>query len=234
MKRSTRIIFALAVTIVLGAKFAYQDAEEKDLAFRSHPVVAVATDFFCGFLAAAIFYFGSGWFAKRKERKSNFNDDEFYDRVANELKANTQSPGLWTKAYSEMNGDEAKAKALYIRYRVQQLKTESQVQAERANDRGQSDHAHHQAEEKRKKSMARRLAWEALPPLSPIHKIGALSLGVICLSITGLCVLSTIGFNVSGEPSQPNGDRIFQSLLFVGVATLFGWLAFKCFKNAKR
>ncbi|MDR3490715.1 MAG: hypothetical protein P4M12_01570 [Gammaproteobacteria bacterium] len=119
MKRTVRIIIAVAVTFVLGGMFAYQDADK----YRSHPAVAIATDFFCGFLAALLFYFGSGWIEKRKQRNAAFNDTRLYDQVAKELNENALNPGLWTRAFAEMNGDEAKARALYIKYRVAQLGT---------------------------------------------------------------------------------------------------------------
>ena len=49
------------------------------------------------------------------------NDDAFYAQVAAEIQAEQLEPGLWTRAFSETNGDVNKAKALYIRYRVAQL-----------------------------------------------------------------------------------------------------------------
>ena len=136
MTKPIRILTTILVSLTLGGMFAYQDAQKNELSYQSHPVVCIATDFFCGTLAGLIFYFGSGWLARRKERKtnqatnshpigvnkpSNFVDDKFYDRVAQELQEKPMVPGLWTKAFAEMDGDDAKARALYIRYRVQQL-----------------------------------------------------------------------------------------------------------------
>jgi hypothetical protein len=46
---------------------------------------------------------------------------KFYDEVALEMKQKPLNAGLWTKAFSEMSGDEAKARALYIKYRLAQL-----------------------------------------------------------------------------------------------------------------
>ena len=56
------------------------------------------------------------------EISSNAGDEKFYEEVARELQEKPMVPGLWTKAFAEMGGDEAKARALYIRYRVQQLR----------------------------------------------------------------------------------------------------------------
>ena len=53
---------------------------------------------------------------------SNSRDDKFYDEVARELQEKSIVAGLWTKAYAEMDGDDARARALYIKYRVAQLK----------------------------------------------------------------------------------------------------------------
>ena len=55
------------------------------------------------------------------EISSNASDEKFYEEVARELQEQPMVPGLWTKAFSEMGGDDAKARALYIKYRVAQL-----------------------------------------------------------------------------------------------------------------
>lgn len=49
------------------------------------------------------------------------NDERLYSEVVQELKLRGPIPGLWAKAYSEANGNEPQAKALYLRYRVEQL-----------------------------------------------------------------------------------------------------------------
>ena len=55
------------------------------------------------------------------EISSNASDEKFYEEVARELQEQPMVPGLWTKAFAEMGGDDAKARALYIKYRVAQL-----------------------------------------------------------------------------------------------------------------
>lgn len=56
------------------------------------------------------------------EAKSiNISTDSFYEEVAREMQENPLNSGLWTKAFSEVEGDEAKARALYVKYRVAQL-----------------------------------------------------------------------------------------------------------------
>lgn len=54
------------------------------------------------------------------------NDERLYAEVVEELRLRGPIPGLWAKVYSEANGNEPQAKALYLRYRVEQL-----AQAER-------------------------------------------------------------------------------------------------------
>ena len=163
MNKPTRILTAIALTIMLGGMFAYQDAQKNEPAYQQHPVTVILTDFFCGSLSGLIVYFGSGWLARRKERKlnqvtnshpiggnrpSNVGDDKFYDAVARELQEESIVPGLWTKAFAEMDGDDAKARALYIRYRVQQLATEAARQQEMAARQ------HESVDQKRKREIA--------------------------------------------------------------------------------
>jgi TPR repeat protein len=136
MSKPIRIFTAILVSLLLGGMFAYQDVQKNEPPYQQHPVVCIVTDFFGASLAGLIGYLGSGWLAKRKERKSNqapnfhstggdkfsnAGDDKFYDEVARELQEKPLAPGLWTKAFAEMGGDDAKARALYIKYRVAQL-----------------------------------------------------------------------------------------------------------------
>ena len=122
MNKPTRVLTAILVSLVLGGMFAYQDAQKNAPPYQQHPVTVVATDFFCGALSGLICYLGSGLLARRKERKlKQAEDDNFYDEVARELQEKKLVAGLWTKAYAEMGGDDAKARALYIKYRAAQL-----------------------------------------------------------------------------------------------------------------
>ena len=144
MNKPIRILTAILVTLVLGAMWAHHTVKQNDIAYQSHPIVCIITDFFCASLAGLIGYFGSGWLGKRKERKSNqapyhstggdtssnAGDDKFYDEVARELQEKSMVPGLWTKAFAEMGGDDAKARALYIKHRVAQLAEAGRQQLE--------------------------------------------------------------------------------------------------------
>lgn len=52
---------------------------------------------------------------------NNF-DEQFYEQAADELSRPDIRPGLRAKAFSEADGDERKADAVYIRLRVAQLR----------------------------------------------------------------------------------------------------------------
>lgn len=47
--------------------------------------------------------------------------DAFYDEVAKEMQEDRLIPGVWTRAFAEADGDENRAKAIYIKTRVAQL-----------------------------------------------------------------------------------------------------------------
>jgi hypothetical protein len=52
------------------------------------------------------------------------DDEYFFSLVAQELDAGPPSAGLWAMAFARSNGDEAKAKALYLKLRAAQLRRE--------------------------------------------------------------------------------------------------------------
>ena len=59
------------------------------------------------------------------------NEEEIYELISEEIESNNTKKGIWTKAFSESEGDEQKTKALYIKYRFDQIKqTQSQVDQE--------------------------------------------------------------------------------------------------------
>jgi hypothetical protein len=60
---------------------------------------------------------------------SHMDDQRFYDQVAEEILANDIKRGLWTKAYSRTDGNEAATKANYIKLRVEQLMSEANEEA---------------------------------------------------------------------------------------------------------
>lgn len=227
MDKKIRLLTAIAVTLTLGGMAAYQDVKENGAGYQSHPVVSIATDFFGGFLGALIFYFGSGWLAKRKEKSVSNTDAQFYDQIAKELKDNTLIPGLWTKVYAEMNGDEGKARALYIRYRVKEL---SDKQTAAVNQQAQ------QAKESRAfcQKYKKYAEYAAMPPLSTpmkaVNLLVSILFGLLCL-LFGLGGLTALIEAISNHDIE---GAVGVFLVCVLLTFLFGLASMKCFKHAAR
>ena len=53
------------------------------------------------------------------------NNDDYYKQVEQQIKQGEYQEGLRTRAIAEADGDENKARALYIKFRVESLKTEA-------------------------------------------------------------------------------------------------------------
>ncbi|PKO63141.1 MAG: hypothetical protein CVU24_00660 [Betaproteobacteria bacterium HGW-Betaproteobacteria-18] len=64
---------------------------------------------------------------RRAAAASRIADEVLYEQVVLELAEGEKRLGLWAKALSDCQGDEQKARALYIRYRVQSIKDEIEV-----------------------------------------------------------------------------------------------------------
>jgi hypothetical protein len=54
-------------------------------------------------------------------------EEQLYEQVVHELGNGQRRDGLWAKALANSDGLEEKAKALYIRYRVQSIKDEIEI-----------------------------------------------------------------------------------------------------------
>ena len=67
---------------------------------------------------------------KKKDAKSRLTEEILYAEVLREVEGGVRRDGLWAKALSETDFDEAKAKSLYIKLRVQSLKDELTVARE--------------------------------------------------------------------------------------------------------
>lgn len=67
-----------------------------------------------------------------KESAERLLEEQVYAKVVEELSQGLKRDGLWAKALADSHGEEQKAKALYIRYRVQSIFDEMVVtEAER-------------------------------------------------------------------------------------------------------
>ncbi len=62
---------------------------------------------------------------QKKKNPITMNDDAFYDEIAKEMQENRLVPGVWARAFAEADGDENRAKAIYIKLRVAQSAAES-------------------------------------------------------------------------------------------------------------
>ncbi|MDP2065227.1 MAG: hypothetical protein Q8K38_04575 [Burkholderiaceae bacterium] len=60
------------------------------------------------------------------------SDEGLYEFVASELANSLIRPGLWTRALSESEWNESKAKALYVKMRISQLREERQTEVARS------------------------------------------------------------------------------------------------------
>jgi hypothetical protein len=70
-------------------------------------------------------------------------EEKLYEIAGGELASKDVNRGIWSKAFSEALGEEAKTRAIYIKLRVDALRREVTAQAERdaklANERAKPD-----------------------------------------------------------------------------------------------
>ena len=62
-------------------------------------------------------------------------EEELYAKVAAELDGGNREEGLWAKCFAECDGDENKAKALYLKTRVERLLEEGREHKKEVSDR---------------------------------------------------------------------------------------------------
>lgn len=65
--------------------------------------------------------------AKAKLAAQKLAEEQLYEFAAEEIAANNIRPGLWAKAIAEADGDDAKAKARYIKLRIETMKAEADL-----------------------------------------------------------------------------------------------------------
>jgi len=63
----------------------------------------------------------------RNSAAARLLEEQLYEQVVVELSNGYKRNGLWAKALDNSEGSEEKAKALYIRYRVQSIKDEAEM-----------------------------------------------------------------------------------------------------------
>jgi len=64
---------------------------------------------------------------RRTSAATRLLEEQLYEQVVQELSNGQRRDGLWAKALANSDGLEEKAKALYIRYRVQSIKDEIEI-----------------------------------------------------------------------------------------------------------
>lgn len=105
---------------VIASGMAILDAiHRNDLDFQIHPIASLFGSSVAGVFVAGCFYWLLGLRAIGKRAEAV--NDKLYETVARELEQKNVISGLWTKAFAEMEGDDARTRALYIKYRVAQL-----------------------------------------------------------------------------------------------------------------
>jgi len=67
---------------------------------------------------------------KLKGAEGRIREEIIYAAVMKEIKSGSKREGLWAKALSESEGNKAKTESLYIKYRVQSIEDELQVEEE--------------------------------------------------------------------------------------------------------
>ncbi|MDC6459922.1 hypothetical protein PQY66_06235 [Luminiphilus sp.] len=94
--------------------------------------------------------------AKAKLAAQKLAEEKLYELAAEEITANNIRPGLWAKAIAESDGDDAKAKARYIKLRVETMKAEADLQ-DYASANVEKERAEmEKREEERKREMEKR------------------------------------------------------------------------------
>lgn len=71
-------------------------------------------------------------------------EEQLYGHVAQELKRGIRREGLWAKALADSDGNDEKAKALYLKYRVQSIRDESEIESALAEQAKSGAHSSEQ------------------------------------------------------------------------------------------
>lgn len=165
------------------------------------------------------------WKANNKSKQVSVDepnkteDDKFYDEVARELQEKPMVPGLWTKAFAEMGGDDAKARALYIKYRVAQLAEASRQKRTAIGAADAKIYAAIEAAERQNRTRLHR----------NIHWVFGVFCGLLCL-FSGLCgIICIIGlFTDKDFNSDDLAPEIAGGIFCLIIAFMSGLGVRKC------
>lgn len=64
---------------------------------------------------------------KRSAIADRLVEEKLYEQALHEFELGVRRDGLWAKAFRKSNGDEQKANALYLEYRVQSIKDDAEI-----------------------------------------------------------------------------------------------------------
>ena len=86
-------------------------------------------------------------------------EEQLYRLAAEEIAANVVRPGLWAQALALSEGDDSKAKALYLNLRVQAMKDEALIISEKEREAAEQEALHSESNFRSIKSGVESLGW---------------------------------------------------------------------------
>jgi hypothetical protein len=244
-----RILNSCGLVIAASGVNIYCTVQRNSIDYQAHPVASIIGSIIPGIIAGFAYYWWVGWRARRKERKlMQAGGDKFYDEVARELQEKTLVAGLWTKAYAEMGGDDAKARALYIKYRVSQLAEAShqRLEEERLERQRQEDQQRAQnvqaviakQHERQRQEDQQRAAMEAAKrqARTRFHRFIYWILGFASGLLTLILGFGGLGCLIEAF-TERSGDslaiEIVSGVICLFIAFCFGLATWHCYKETQ-
>ena len=143
--------------------------------------------------------------AKASRAAAKVAEELIYEQVAVEVAAGAIRQGLWAKAISESDGNEAAAKARYLKLRVEMINAEAELTGyaseQFAKDGGHAAKRQAQAERERRAGTERQAAadaWHASRTATPDYSNVGSGSEVISLAVTiTLAFLGSVFFLLS-------------------------------------
>ena len=128
--------------------------------------------------------------------------------------------GLWTKAFAETGGDDAKARALYIKYRVAQLAEASWQELEK-------NQIAKQQQEKQKRFAANAVKEQQIAAIESAKRLARTRTSrLIYMMIACFCGLVTISFILIGLGAPFVQDNTFEEKTYIPIFSFFTIVCF--------
>jgi len=144
MSKYQRLGISVAISIVIAAINVFTTISRNSIDFQQHPAASLFGALLVSPLGGLICYWVIGFLQSDNSRQSQQStpgyistsnnecltkeEEQRYLIASQELEQDRLSQGVWAKAFSEADGDNVKARARYIRYRVAQLLAQSSSQ----------------------------------------------------------------------------------------------------------